>query len=136
VSEPLDRRQSQEVIAELVRSVISEVLLAAEELPWCEHGRPDDGFGYWCSLRPEVLMCAFCFGAAQALAAPEEFPCSACGAPAPDKDRDVTVVAKPADGWASTSSCVRNAAQQTMASPSAGLALAWTGRRSPRSHAT
>jgi hypothetical protein len=55
------------------------------------------GFGYWCSLRPDVLMCAFCFGAAQALAAPEEFRCSACGGTAPDKDRDITVVAKPAD---------------------------------------
>jgi hypothetical protein len=97
VSEPPDRRQSQEVIAQLVQSVISGVLLAAEELPWCEHGRPDDGFGYWCSLRPDVLMCAFCFGAAQALAAPEKFRCSACGGPAPDKDRDITVAAKPAD---------------------------------------
>lgn len=55
------------------------------------------GFGYWCSLRPDVLMCAFCFGAAQALAAPEEFRCSSCGGTAPDKDRDITVVAKPAD---------------------------------------
>ena len=84
MSEPPDRRQPQEVITQLVRSLISGVLLAADELPWCEHGRPDDGF-------------AFCFGAAQALAAPEEFRCSACGGPAPDKDRDLTVVAKPAD---------------------------------------
>ncbi len=81
----------------LVRSVASAILLAAAELPWCEHGRPDDGFGYWCSLRPDVVMCAFCFGAAQAMAAAEDFRCSVCSGPAPDKDRDVTVVAKAAD---------------------------------------
>jgi hypothetical protein len=72
--------------------VTSAILLAADELPWCEHDRPDDGFGYWCSLRPDVVMCAFCFGAAQAMAAAEDFRCSVCGGPAPDKDRDVTVV--------------------------------------------
>jgi hypothetical protein len=75
--------------------VTGSIIRGAEELPGCEHGRDEDGFGYWCSLRPDVIMCAFCFGAAQAMATAEDFRCSACGGPAPDKDRDATVVAKP-----------------------------------------
>lgn len=75
----------------------SAVILAAAELPWCEHGRPGDGFGYWCSLLPDVVMCAFCFGATQAMVAAEDFRCSVRSGPAPDKDRDVSVVAKAAD---------------------------------------
>lgn len=31
------------------------------------------------------------------MAAAEDFRCSVCGGPAPDKDRDVTVVARPED---------------------------------------
>ena len=94
MSEPPDRSRPETAVEQLVRSVTSAVVLAAGELPWCEHGRPDDGFGYWCSLRPDVIMCAFCFGAAQAMAAAGDFRCSACGGPAPDKDRDVSVAAR------------------------------------------
>ena len=97
MNDPPDRSQSQEAVTQLVRSVTSDILLAAGELPWCEHGRPGDGFGHWCSLRPDVVMCAFCFGAAQAMAAAEDFRCSACGGPAPDKDHDVTMAAKLAE---------------------------------------
>jgi hypothetical protein len=94
MSEPPDRSRPERAVEQLVRSVTSAIVLAAGELPWCEQRPPDDGFGYWCSLRPDVIMCAFCFGAAQAMAAAEEFRCSACGGPAPDKDRDVSVAAR------------------------------------------
>jgi len=40
-------------------------------------------------------MCAFCFGAAQAMAAAEDFRCSVCEGPAPDKDRGASIMAKP-----------------------------------------
>jgi hypothetical protein len=91
VNEPANRRQ----VEQLVRSVTNSIVLAARDLPWCEHGRPENGFGYWCSLRPDVVMCAFCFGAVQAMAATEDYRCSVCGGPAPDRDHDATVTAKP-----------------------------------------
>ena len=94
MSEPPGRSRPEKAVEQLVRSVTSAVVLAAGERPWCEHGRPDDGFGYWSSLRPDVIMCGFCFGAAQAMAAAEDFRCSGCGGPAPDKDRDVSVAAR------------------------------------------
>src|SRR5271169_7133717 len=102
MSEPPDRSRPEKTVEQLVRSVTSAVVLAAGELPWCEHGRPDDGFGYWCSLRPDVIMCAFCFGAAQAMAAAEDFRCSACGGP--HRTRTVTSAWPPGSrtGWAFT----------------------------------
>jgi protein-disulfide isomerase-like protein with CxxC motif len=43
-----------------------------------------------------VIMCAFCFGAAEAIATAEDVHVrSMRGGPAPDKDRDVTMTAKP-----------------------------------------
>ena len=86
MDEPANRKQMED----LVRSVTTSIVLVTRDLPWCEHGCPDDGFGYWCSLRPDVVMCAFCFGAAQAMAAAEDFRCSVCGGPAPDKNHDAT----------------------------------------------
>jgi len=91
VDEPTNSKQMED----LVRSVTTSIVLVARDLPWCEHGCPDDGFGYWCSLRPDVVMCTFCFGAAQAMAAAEDFRCSLCGGPAPDLDHDATIMAKP-----------------------------------------
>jgi hypothetical protein len=64
---------------DLVRSVTTGIVLVTRDLPWCEHGCPEEGFGYWCSLRSDVVMCAFCFGAAQAMAGAEDFRCSVCG---------------------------------------------------------
>lgn len=95
---------------QLVRSVTGAVLLAAANLPWCEHGLPDDGFGFWCSLRPDVVMCAFCFGAAQAMAAAEDFRCSVCQGPAPDKTATFPWSSRRRIGWAFTSSCAHGAA--------------------------
>jgi hypothetical protein len=95
VNEPANRRQGEERVQQLVRSVAESIVLAAPGLPWCEHGRLENGSGYWCSLRPDVVMCAFCFGAAQAMAAPEDYRCSVCGGPAPDEDHDASVMAKP-----------------------------------------
>ena len=63
------------------------------ELERCGHD--PDGFYFWISVRPEALLCSFCYGAAQVLA--EEAACAACGRPAGDPDHDATVVAKVAD---------------------------------------
>jgi hypothetical protein len=56
-------------------------------------------------ITPGVIMCASCFGAAEAMATAEDFRRSMCGGPAPDKDRDVTMTAKPVGWLAYTSSC-------------------------------
>jgi hypothetical protein len=82
MSAPAGRGPSDEPVQLLVRSVTSRIAQAAEELPLCEHRATGEGFGYWCSLRPDVVMCAFCFGAAQTMAAAG--------------DRDVTVAARSA----------------------------------------
>jgi hypothetical protein len=43
MSEPGNRGRSDEEVRQLVRSVTSSITRAAEELSWCEHGRPEDG---------------------------------------------------------------------------------------------
>ena len=91
VEEPANRRQMED----LVRSVTTGIVLGTRDLPWCAPGRLEDGFGFWCSLRPDVVICAFCFGAAQAVAAAEDSVAACAGGPAPDKDHDATIAAKP-----------------------------------------
>jgi hypothetical protein len=98
MNESANRKQQEETVQQLVRSVTNSIVLTAQDLPWCEHESPEDGFGFWCSLRPDVVMCAFCFGAAQAMAAAEDFRCSVCGGPAPDKNHDASIMAKP-ESW-------------------------------------
>ncbi len=46
---------------------------------------------------PRCDHVCFLLGAAEAMATAEDFRCSMCGGPAPDKDRDGTMTAKP--GW-------------------------------------
>ena len=91
MDEPTNRRQMED----LVRSVTTNIVLGTRDLPWCEHGPPEDGFGFWCSLRPDVVMCAFCFGTAQPMAAAGDPRYSVFGGPAPDKDHDASIMAKP-----------------------------------------
>jgi hypothetical protein len=106
VEEPANRRQMED----LVRSVTTGIVLGTRDLPWCAPGRLEDGFGFWCSLRPDVVMCAFCFGAAQAVAAAEDSVAACAG------DRRRTKIMTPPSrlsqnpGWASASSCARNVA--------------------------
>jgi hypothetical protein len=49
----------------------------------------------WIATRPGMLLCNFCYQAAQVLA--EDIICTACGHTAGDPDTDAIVVAKAAD---------------------------------------
>ena len=76
-------------------AVIESVLARFSVLVKCEHlAEGQDAF--WVALRPDSLLCGFCWEAAQVLAG--DAACSACGCPAGDPRRDCVVVAKPVTG--------------------------------------
>jgi hypothetical protein len=75
------------------QAVIDRVLARVGQLESCEHDA--GGFYLWISVRPDSLLCGFCYQAAQVLAG--DITCAACGRPAGDPDTDATVVAKVAD---------------------------------------
>lgn len=92
------RRMRREVpdIGPRAQHVIDGVMLTLEDRPFCEHGRPPRSeLSIWSSLRPDVLLCEFCWGASQAMAAESDIRCSACGAPAVDKRTSAQIVGRP-----------------------------------------
>ena len=74
----------------LGQAVIARLLARVSELEFCEHGPAD--FVFWTATRPTMLVCDFCFQAAQVLA--EDIRCTACGQPAGDPTQDAVVVAR------------------------------------------
>jgi hypothetical protein len=78
-------------------AVIESVLARFSVLVECEHlAEGQDAF--WVALRPDGLLCGFCWEAAQLLAG--DAACSSCARPAGDPRRDCVVVAKPVTGLA------------------------------------
>jgi len=78
-------------------AVIASVLGRLRVLARCEHlAAGEDAF--WVALRPDDLLCWFCWEAAQVLAG--DAACSACARPAGDARRDFVIVAKPVTGLA------------------------------------
>jgi hypothetical protein len=69
------------------------------ELEFCEHA-PED-FAFWIATRLGVLLCEFCYQAAQVLAG--DIGCTACGQPVGDPDTD-SVVMDPERFWDSNRS--------------------------------
>lgn len=72
------------------QAVIDQLLATVTELEFCEHGRGD--FAFWIAARPGMLLCDFCYQAAQVLAT--DVRCAACGQPAGDPGTDALVVAR------------------------------------------
>ncbi len=74
------------------QAVIDRLLATVTELKFCEHGCAD--FAFWISARPGMLLCDFCYQAAQVLAG--DVRCAACGLPARTPGMDAVVVARAA----------------------------------------
>src|SRR5215467_2868057 len=66
------------------QGVVDALLARVSELQLCEHEQ--DGFSIWIATRPGMLLCQFCYQAAQILG--EDITCAACGHPAGDPDAD------------------------------------------------
>jgi hypothetical protein len=75
------------------QAVIAGLLTRADELGRCGHD--PDGFFLWISVRPDTLLCGFCYQAAQVLTG--EVAYASCGRRAGNPDTDGTVVARVAD---------------------------------------
>jgi hypothetical protein len=75
------------------QAVIDGLLARVGELDPCGHDA--DSFFLWLSVRPDSLLCGFCYQAAQVLAG--DIACAACGRPAGNPGTDATLVAKVAD---------------------------------------
>jgi hypothetical protein len=72
------------------QAVVDQLLARVAELEFCEHASGD--FAFWISARPGMLLCEFCYQAAQILAG--DIRCAACRRPAGDPGKDVVVVAR------------------------------------------
>jgi hypothetical protein len=72
------------------QAVIDQLLATVTELETCEHGCGDCAF--WIAARPGLVLCGFCYQAAQVLAT--DLRCAACGQPAGDPGTDAVVVAR------------------------------------------
>jgi hypothetical protein len=72
--------------------VIDQLLARVTDLEFCEHPSPD--FAFWIATRPGMLLCEFCYEAAQVLA--EDIRCAGCGQAAGDPGKDAMVVGKAA----------------------------------------
>lgn len=75
------------------QAVIDGLLARVGELEPCEHDA--DGFYLSISVRPDSLLCGFCYQAAQVLTG--DIASAACGRPAGNPDPDATLVARVAD---------------------------------------
>jgi len=85
-----DGQQPMPEIGPRGQSVIDQLLATVTELEYCEHGGAD--FAFWIAARPGMLLCDFCYQAAQVLAS--DIRCAACGQPAGDPGMDAVVVAR------------------------------------------
>jgi hypothetical protein len=72
------------------QAVIDRVLGRVTELDLCEHA--PEGFAFWIATRPDMLLCDFCYEAAQVLA--ENIRCASCGRAAGDRGKDAIVMAR------------------------------------------
>lgn len=90
------KRREPPDIGPRAQRVIGDVMATLESRPFCEHGRPPRSeLSVWSSLRPDVLLCEFCWGAAQAMAADSDIRCSACGASAADEQTSAQILGHP-----------------------------------------
>jgi hypothetical protein len=87
------------------QGVVDALLARVSELPFCEHEQ--DGFSMGIATRPGMLLCQFCYQAAQVPGA--DITCAACGHPAADPDTDAIVVVKLAD-WLGVNCLCRSCA--------------------------
>ena len=85
-----DGHQALPAIGSRGQAVIDQLLATVTELEYCEHGCAD--FSFWIAARPGMLLCDFCYQAAQVLAG--DIRCAACGQPAEDPGMDAIVVAR------------------------------------------
>jgi hypothetical protein len=92
MSKGAQKRQALPPIGPRGQAVIDQLLVRVSELKFCEHTPID--FAFWIATRPAMLLCDFCYQAAQVLA--EDIQCEACGQPAGDPGKDVIVVGKAA----------------------------------------
>jgi hypothetical protein len=90
MSQSGDGRQALPGLGPRGQAVIDQLLATVTELETCEHGRGD--FVFWIAARPGMLLCDFCYQAAQVLAT--DIRCAACGQPAGDPGTDAVVVAR------------------------------------------
>jgi hypothetical protein len=86
-------RRSVPAMGTRAQAVIDALVMQVNELEFCEHD-PED-FSMWIATRPGMLLCKFCYQAAQVLA--DSIVCAACGQPAGNPDTDAIVVAKVTD---------------------------------------
>jgi len=75
VAESGDGRQALPGIGPRGQAVIDQLLATVTALEFCEHGRGD--FAFWIAARPGMVLCDFCYQAAQLLAT--DIRCPACG---------------------------------------------------------
>ena len=92
MGESSDGLQALPEIGPRGQAVIDRLLATVIELELCEHGCAD--FAFWISARPGMLLCDFCYQAAQVLAG--DLGCAACGQPAGNPGTDAVVVAEAA----------------------------------------
>jgi len=90
VGESGDGRQALPDMGPRGQAVIDQVLATVTELECCEHGCAD--FAFWIAARPGMLLCDFCYQAAQVLAS--DIRCAACGRPAGHPGTGAVVVAR------------------------------------------
>jgi hypothetical protein len=90
MGESSDDQQALPGIGPRGQAVIDQLLATAPALEFCEHGRAD--FAFWIAAHPGMLLCDFCYQAAQVLAT--DIGCAACGQPAGNPGRDAVVVAR------------------------------------------
>jgi hypothetical protein len=93
VGETGDGRQALPDIGPCGQAVIDQLLARVSDLEFCEH--PGGDFTFWIAARPGMLLCDFCYQAAQVLAG--DIRCTACGQPAGDPGKDAVVMARVAD---------------------------------------
>ena len=102
---PVSRRKRARrpvpAIGPRAQGVVNALLARVSELQFCEHEQ--DGFSMWIATRPDMLLCKFCYQAAQVLG--EDIICAACGHPVGDPDTDAIVVVKLAD-WLGAHLCL------------------------------
>jgi hypothetical protein len=94
-------RRSVPAMGSRGQAVVDRLLSRVSELEFCEHEQ--DGFSMWIATRPGMLLCSFCYQAAQVLA--ENILCAACAQSAGDPDTDAMVVVKVAD-WFGAHFCL------------------------------
>lgn len=90
MGESIGGRQALPEVGPRGQAVIGQFLATVSELECCEHAGAD--FAFWIAARPGMLLCGFCYQAAQVLAS--DIRCAACGQQAGDPGMDAVVVAR------------------------------------------